>query len=148
MKVEFDFSEFDKFANNLKDYHRFETTLMTATQNIARVLHKYLLQQTPVDTGNLRKMWSAGENLQFTVSKVSGGFEVILVNKARSGSDTSSDDEETGFMYGVAVNDGHKTPNGTGWVIGRFFVEDSIDLTYPKVEHLVMKELRKWWNSV
>lgn len=156
MKVQFDFSELDKFAENLKDYHRFETTLMTATQNIARVLHKYLLQQTPVDTGNLRKMWSAGGNLSFTVERVERGYEVVLINEAE---------------YATAVNDGHYSYNqfnkggkpyvvknrtvpykqggkAKTFVFGRFFVEDSIDLTYPKVEELIMKELRKWWNSV
>lgn len=156
MKVTFDFSELDKFAENLKDYHRFETTLMTATQNIARVLHKYLLQQTPVDTGNLRKMWSAGGNLSFTVERVERGYEVVLINEAE---------------YAIAVNDGHYSYNqfnkggkpyvvknrtvpykqggkAKTFVFGRFFVEDSIDLTYPKVEELIMKELRKWWNSV
>jgi hypothetical protein len=139
MRVQFDFSELNKFVGNLKDPHRLETTLMTATQNIARVLHQHLLEQTPVDTGNLRKMWSAGENLRFTVEKVNGGFEVTLINAAQN---------QKGEKYGEWVNDGHRTPNGTGWVMGRFFVENSIDLTYPKVERIIMKELEKWWDSV
>ena len=92
MKVTFDFSEFDKFAENLKDSYKIETALMTATQNIAKVLHKILLEQTPVDTGNLRKMWSAGENLVFTVERVENGYEVVLTNEAE---------------YATAVNDGH-----------------------------------------
>jgi hypothetical protein len=140
MKVQFDFSELNAFAENLKDSYKIETTLMTATQNIARVLHQHLLEQTPVKTGNLRKMWSAGDNLLFTVDRVDGGFQVTLINSARANS-------KDGFMYGIAVNDGHKTPNG-GWVMGRFFVENSIDLTYPKVEQIIMKELEKWWDSV
>ena len=139
MKVEYDFSKLIKFAENLADQHRLDTALMTATQSIARVLHQHLLEQTPVDTGNLRKMWSAGENLLFTVNEVNGGFEVTLINTAQN---------EKGEMYGEWVNDGHKTPNGLGWVMGRFFVENSIDLTYPKVEQMVMKELKKWWDSV
>ena len=139
MRVQFDFSELNEFVGNLKDPHRLETTLMTATQNIARVLHQHLLEQTPVDTGNLRKMWSAGENLRFTVERVNGGFEVTLINTAQN---------QNGEKYGVWVNDGHRTPNGAGWVMGRFFVENSIDLTYPKVERIIMKELEKWWDSV
>lgn len=156
MKVTFDFSELDKFANNLANQYKLDTTLMTATQSISRVLHKHLLEQTPVDRGNLRKMWSAGDNLRFTVERVNNGYEVVLVNEAE---------------YASAVNDGHYSYNqfnvggkpyivknrtvkykqggkAKTFVYGRFFVEDSIDLTYPKVEHLVMKELRKWWNSV
>lgn len=148
MKVSWDFSEFTKFADRLSDSYSFHSALMTATQNIAKVLHKYLLLQTPVDTGNLRKMWSAGDNLLFTVEPVGSGFRVTLVNKARSGKDAISDDESTGFMYGLAVNDGHKTPGGDGWVMGRFFVERSILQTVPQTEQIILKELQKWWDSI
>lgn len=139
MKFEWDFSELTKFADNLS--YGFDTALMTATQKIAKVLHKYLLIQTPVDTGNLRKMWSAGDNLYFTVERVQNGFQVTLINTARNGS-------KDGFMYGLAVNDGHKTPGGNGWVMGRFFVERSIIQTIPQTEQIIMQELQKWWESV
>lgn len=139
MRVSFDFSELNRFITNVTNPYNLETTLMTATQNIARVLHQHLLEQTPIDTGNLRKMWSAGDNLMFTVEKTVNGFEVTLVNTAQN---------QKGEKYGVWVNDGHRTPNGTGWVMGRFFVENSIDLTYPKLEQIIMKELEKWWDSV
>lgn len=139
MRVSFDFSELNRFITNVTNPYHLETTLMTATQNIARVLHQHLLEQTPIDTGNLRKMWSAGDNLMFTVEKTVNGFEVTLVNTAQN---------QKGEKYGVWVNDGHRTPNGTGWVMGRFFVENSIDLTYPKLEQIIMKELEKWWDSV
>lgn len=139
MKVSFDFSELNEFIENVRNPYFLDNALMTATQNIAKVVHQHLLEQTPVDTGNLRKMWSAGENLAFTVNKVNGGCEVTLINTAQN---------QHGEKYGVWVNDGHKTPSGTGWVMGRFFVENSIDLTYPKTEQLIMKQLEKWWDSV
>lgn len=142
MKLEIDFSEFYKFADNLVDFHELETALMTATQNIARVLHQNLIELTPVRTGNLRKMWSAGDNLLFTVERVKNGFEVILINEARA-------DHKDGVMYGVLVNDGHHTVSG-GWVMGRFFVEDSITMTEKSndLDQIIMKELQKWWVSV
>ncbi len=139
MKIEWDFSELTDFANRLADTHTLETGLMTATQNIAKVLHNYLLNQTPIVTGNLRKMWSAGDNLNFTVKKVQGGYEVTLINTAQT---------DKGFRYGLAVNDGHKTPSGSGWVMGRFFVEKSILQTDQQLERLIMNELQKWWDSV
>lgn len=138
MNVKFDFSELNKFLKDIRNPHELDTTIMTATQKIARVLHQHLLELTPVDTGNLRKMWSAGDNLRFEVERVTGGFQVTLVNSAQN---------PKGEKYGEWVNDGHKSPNG-GWVVGRFFVENSIDLTYPKVEQIVMTELQKWWDSV
>ena len=142
MKIEWDFSEFVKFSNQLQAYD-IETTLMTITQKIARVLHQYLLVQTPVRTGNLRKMWSANDNLMFTVVPKRDGYEVIFVNTARANS-------ADGFMYGLAVNDGHKTPGGNGWVMGKFFVEKAILQTAnsSQVEQIIMQELMKWWDSL
>lgn len=141
MKLEWDFSEFTKFAENLTNTHNLDSALMTATQKVARVLHQYLLIQTPVDTGNLRKMWSAGDNLRFTVNKVASGFEVTFINVAQN---------ERGEQYGRWVNDGHKTPSGNGWVMGRFFVERSILQTAnsSQLESIIMNELQKWWDSV
>ena len=141
MKLQWDFSELTDFTKKLVDKHNFDSTIMTATQKVARVLHQHLLEQTPIDTGNLRKMWSAGENLRFTVKPVQNGYEVTFINTARA---KSAD----GFMYGLAVNDGHRTPNGTGWVMGRFFVEKSILLTEQQAEQIIMNELKKWWDSV
>lgn len=142
MKIKWDFHEFTDFAENLADKHRLDTTLMSATREVARVLHKYLLIQTPVKTGNLRKMWSAGDNLFFTVETLPNGYQVTFVNTARANS-------ADGFMYGLAVNDGHKTPNGEGWVMGRFFVEKAILQTEngTQIEQIIMNELQKWWEG-
>lgn len=141
MKLEWDLHELFDFGDKLISGYEFDSAMMSATREVAKVLHAHLLEQTPVDTGNLRKMWSAGDNLAFTVEQVENGFQVTFINTARNGS-------ADGFMYGVAVNDGHKTPNGNGWVMGRFFVENSIDLTMPQVEQIVMKELKKWWRTL
>ena len=135
MKFNFDFSELKKFSVGLGGYPK-TTTLMTIAQNIARVLHENLLETTPVVTGNLRKMWSAGDNLLFTVERIGNFFEVVLINEARA-------DSKDGYMYGVAVNDGLPSRN----IIGRFFVENAMDLTIPRIEEIVMRELRRWLRS-
>lgn len=141
MNLEWDWSELTKFASRMQNTHDLDTRLMGATRRIAQVLHRYLLVQTPVDTGNLRKMWSAGDNLAFDVEVVPNGFQVTLINLAQN---------DKGFRYGLAVNDGHKTPSGTGWVMGRFFVERSILQTAhsKQVETIIMDELQKWWDGV
>lgn len=138
MKLEFDFHEVVDFCENLGDPHTTETYLMTAVQNVARKLHQNLLQFTPVDTGNLRKMWSAGDNLMFTVNEVGDGYEVTFINTAQN---------ETGYMYGVDVEKGHSTPGG-GWVKGRFFVKKSIlELENSgQLEQLILTELQKWFG--
>lgn len=154
MQVKYDFKELNKFLKKVSDPSKLDARLTAATKNIAKVLHKHLREQTPVDTGNLRKMWNAGDNLKFTVNRVKNGYEVVLINDAE---------------YALSVNDGHHSYNqfnkggkpyvvknrtvpykqggkGKTFVFGRFFVEDSIDLTYPKVEQIIMKELEKWWR--
>lgn len=159
MKVKYDFSELIKFLEDVRDSK--EATFMKVTQSIAKVLYQHLVEQTPVKTGNLREMWSASDNLKFTVNQTNRGYEVVLINSAE---------------YASSVNDGHYShnqynkggepyvvknrtvpfnptygnnyPTDKTYVFGRFFVENSIDLTYPKVEQIVMKELEKWWDSV
>ena len=136
IKFECDFSRVQKALSRLNK-EVFETALMSATQEIAKELHKALLQNTPVVTGNLRKMWSSGENLLFNVVRINNGFEVTLINDARANS-------ENGFPYARAVNYGHSTPNG-GWVMGRFFVEASEAQTEPKCYDIVNKNLKKYF---
>ena len=138
MKLKYDFDELIQFGKRLSSSYELETALMTATREIAKVLHDHILRNTPIDTGNLRKMWSAGNNLTFNVEKVNDGYQVTLINTARN---------PDGFKYGVAVNDGHKTRNG-GWVMGRFFVEKSVLVTEnsSQIERIIYKELEKWFR--
>jgi hypothetical protein len=135
MNIKFDCSELVEFGTRLAESYGRETAIMTATQRIARVLHNHLLTNTPVDTGNLRKMWSAGENLAFMVLPTTLGYEVTLINTARA-------DSEDGYIYATDVNDGNSR------FIGRFFVERSMQQTLPQVEGIIMTELRRWWDSV
>lgn len=137
IKIELDTTLLQKAFRRLNK-EVYETALMTATQEIARELHKALLQNTPVVTGNLRKAWSAGDNLLFNVERVNGGFEVTLINDARA-------DSAEGFPYASSVNYGHNTPSG-GWVAGRFFVEASEAQTEPMCHDIVQKNLRKYFR--
>ena len=134
IEVKWDFTAVQKALNRLNE-EVYETALMTATQEIARELHKALLTNTPVVTGNLRKMWSAGDNLSFTVERIKNGYQVTLINDAQ---------DVKRFKYGKAVNYGHKTPNG-GWVMGKFFVEKSEAQTEPKCYDIVKRNLQKYF---
>ena len=146
MKMTYKFDELFDFGNRLSDAIKFETVIMTATKEIAKVLHAELLVETPVDTGNLRKMWSAGDNLKFTVKHVPDGYEVTLINEAIN-KRYLTDNYPNGYMYGHAVNYGHRTPNG-GWVMGKFFVEKALTkVSETKVmENLIYSELEKWFR--
>lgn len=129
--VGFDIRSLVKFGNALNDYENFETAIMTATQKIARVLHQEVVRRSPIDTGNLRKMWSAGDNLLFYVERKPGGYEVTLVNEARNAQ---------GFKYPWVVNYSPRSKH-------RFFVERSVLVTERVTRSIIKKELIKWFKG-
>jgi hypothetical protein len=145
MKFEWDFSEFNVFAERLMDLSKFDLFAQQATREIANALREALFRNTPVLTGNLSASWGGEENYNFTLKKLSTGYSVTLYNRAAN---------KDNFKYGLAVNDGHYSKNQYGgpykWVVGRFFVEKSIIQTAEstQLESIIMRELEKWWRSV
>lgn len=152
MKIKWDFDNLFEFGNRLSNYENYENTLKSATQEIAKALHKALLTHTPVVTEELKKGWNTTENLSFTVRKVKRGYMVELTNNVE---------------YARSVNYGHYSYNqfnkgGTPYVVnnrtvpyyagnkdktfvfGRFFVEKSIVAVEPLVKQIVQRELQKW----
>lgn len=146
MKFDWDFSELTDFADNLKSLgSAFDPHLQRAVKEIARLLQEALFRNTPVLTGNLAASWGGEENYSFTVKPLKSGYSVTLKNHAMNNKSSAY----RNFKYGLAVNDGHKTPNG-GWVMGRFFVEKSIIQTSEsnELEAIIMRELQDWWKGV
>jgi hypothetical protein len=134
MKFEWDFTELLDFGDRIADTAIFEEACEKITKQIAKELHKMLINNTPVKTGTLQSFWQTGENYSYTIKRVRGGFQVTLVNEAE---------------YALSVNDGHYSHNqfnkggepyvvrnrtvphtqgedGDTFVFGRFFVEASI----------------------
>ena len=138
MKFEWDLTELDKFSTRLEKAYEFETAMMTATQEIAKVLHQILIGRTPVDTGNLRKMWSAGDNLLFTVEPVKDGYMVTFENKASKKVNDGNGGEKD-YYYGWIVNYSPKSKH-------RFFVEKSVGVTEEFVRMIDNDELNKWFG--
>lgn len=162
MKLKWDFHELYDFGKRVGNVSKFEDTCEKLTQELAKVLHSMLINDTPVKTGKLRAGWTDGENYKYTVKKVSNGFEVELKNEV---------------PYALSVNDGHYsfnqfnvggTPydvknrvkvrkrskydtldiNESKYVFGHFFVEASIaKLENSKtLEKVLYKELEKWFR--
>ena len=146
MKLKWDFSEFTEFAESLQDFSKFEVFAEQITKEITEALREALFQNTPVLTGNLAASWGGEENYSFTVKKLKSGYSVTLYNRAVS---LRPQKKYKNFQYGLAVNDGHRTPSG-GWVMGRFFVEKSIIQTAEsnELESIVMREIQQWWKGV
>jgi hypothetical protein len=153
MKLKWDFHELYDFGKRVGNVSKFEDTCKKLTQELAKVLHSMLLNDTPVKTGELRSGWTDGENYKYTVKKVSNGFEVELKNKV---------------PYALSVNDGHYSYNQYGgayvvknrtvpytqgnsdatFVFGHFFVEKSILKLENSntLEKVLYKELEKWFR--
>ena len=155
MKIEWDFSELYKFAENLGNSVRIEEAFKRITKDISKALLKRIKGLTPVDEYELINGWD-GNN--FLVRSVDGGYEVSLINKKD---------------YALYVNDGHRAFNKAGgpypikrrvqvrsphqwqkgdatyYVFGHFFVERGIiQLKNTKeIESIIMRELQKWWEG-
>ena len=156
MKFEWDFSEFEEFANKLDSLADFDKHMQKATKRIAQALLIRMKDLTPVDEYDLINGWNGN---QFAVKAVEDGFEVLIVNKT---------------PYALSVNDGHKVYNQYGgpypvkrriqvrsphkyqenasewYVFGHFFVERGIVRlkSTKEIENIIMDELQKWWVSV
>lgn len=156
MKLEWDFSELYEFAERLDNTAKFESYCKKTTQEIAKLLRKWIIDETPKVTGELVKGWD-GDNLAYVVEQQATGFKVTLMNKV---------------PYAKAVNDGHrvrnrkrgpyykvhtrvKVPVSYTWqlddsewfVYGHFFVERAIVelAATDKLEKILYRELNKWF---
>jgi hypothetical protein len=156
MKVQWDFSELNKFANRLVTSD-LDNTFKRITQEIAKVLLRHMRGLTPVDkTHKLIDGWNGNA---FVVIPMADGFKVEIVNKTE---------------YAAWVNDGHrvrnrpegeylqvhkriKVPTPHKWqkpvsnyyVFGHFFLEESIyeftDGT-DSIRRTIKEKLREWWE--
>lgn len=156
MQIKYDFSDLIGFAERLATSD-LEVTFKRITQDIAKALLVLMRMYTPIDTGLLLNGWNGNA---FLVLPVNGGYKVEIVNKAE---------------YAAWVNDGHrvrnlvdgeylkvhhrvKVPVAAQWqkpvndyyVFGHFFVEKGIlqIKNSTEIEEIIMRELKKWWDSV
>lgn len=107
MAKEFDFSQFEKFAENWQKMDdNFDEFLKKFLLEMANRLLAKVKPRTPVDTGAMRAMWQIGE------IRASGrDLEVEILN---------------GMEYASFVEYGARNVNGT-WRDGRFMLTISID---------------------
>ena len=156
MKLNWDIHELIEFGERIVDVDKFNDFMEDATKEIAKILHKMLITNTPVKTGTLKAFWQTEENYSYTVKKVDNGFEVELVNRA---------------VYASSVNDGHYSHNqfnkggqpyevkhrtvpytqgnsASTFVFGHFFVESTIlQLENGRqLESLIRKQLKRWFR--
>ena len=156
MKLEWDFSELTRFADNIANLANLEKEMQNATKRLAKALLKWMKEFTPIDSYELINGWDGNK---FAVTRTEDDFEVLIVNKT---------------PYATPVNDGHKSYNqfggaypvkhrkqvrtphqwqkgdATWYVFGHFFVERGILRLKEtsEIEQIIMQELQKWWDSL
>ena len=164
MKLEYDFKAIYEFGKKLRNYEQFEQTVMEATQELAKILHRILKKNTPVDTGELKAGWD-GENLKYKVEKVNGGYEVTFTNKVEyawwvnyghlSYNQFNVGGEPYEVKNRVKVTSPKQWQNDVSaykdapayFVYGHFFVEQSVLAMEKKnLEKTLYKELEKWFE--
>lgn len=156
MQIKYDFSELTGFAKRLENSD-LENTLKRITKELAQALLTHMRGFTPRETGHLISGWDGNA---FLVVPEKKGYRVEIVNKAE---------------YAAWVNDGHRvrnqadgeylkvhhrvkvpvasqwqTPVNDYYVFGHFFVEKGIlqIKNSTEIEQIIMRELKKWWDSV
>jgi len=152
MKLEWDLSELEDFAERLIDTPRFDRACKEVVKKLAKELQEMLFNKTPVKTGQLAAGWGGGENYAYKIKELKNSYEVTLYNRV---------------PYASAVNDGHFSYNQYGgpyevkhrtvpytqgksdptFVFGHFFVEKSILLleNSSELDKILNKELEKWF---
>ncbi|RRJ62406.1 HK97 gp10 family phage protein [Paenibacillus oralis] len=102
----FDFSEFKKFRDNLKEMHKaFPGFMRECVIELANRLLAKVVPRTPADTGELRRSWTIGQ-----VVITDAGAEIEVFNPV---------------YYSAYIEYGHRTANHKGWVEGRFMMKIS-----------------------
>lgn len=154
MRLDWDFSELETFAQRLENTAVFDKYCEQITKQIAEELHKRLKANTPKRTGQLVKGWG---NTAFVVTRTSAGFQIELTNNV---------------AYALSVNDGHYSYNqfnkgGVPYVVkhrtvpytqgrsdatfvyGRFFVERSIvelEENNSLLREIIFTQLKSWFR--
>jgi hypothetical protein len=154
MKLEWDFSELENFVKRINNADKYAEMCKKLTQELAKVLHKMVMNETPVKTGELLKGWRSGENYSYKIIALRNGYKVTLYNRvpyAKSVNDGHYSYNQYGGAY--EVNPKHRTVpytqgnNDSTFVFGHFFVEKSILKVEnsAELEKVLSKELEKWF---
>ena len=152
MKLKWDFSELEDFAERLSDTPKFQQACKELTKKLAKELQEMLFNKTPVKTGQLAAGWGGSENYAYKIQELKNCYQVTLYNRV---------------PYASSVNDGHYSYNQYGgpyevkhrtvpytqgksdatFVFGHFFVEKSILLleNSSELDKILNKELEKWF---
>lgn len=129
MKGSIDFSEFEKFKDNVADT-KIDTSnfIKECALGLAKNYLKSVTNLTPVDTGNLKGKWCIS-----TTKENPYYVEVILYN---------------GADYASYVEYGHRTRNHKGWVEGKFMVTKTNEIIQAGAEKYLESKAKKFLKGL
>ena len=135
-----DVSELMDFKERLmEEYHR-EQILYELAQKMIEMVREVAKENTPIDTGNLRKSWST-DNLFLEVVKTGNVYTVSIENKAfnaRGGGD--------GF-YASFVEEGYHSRSGK-WIPGHWMMQTGEIEAERNAQKMFDAIVQDWWRWV
>lgn len=135
-----DVSELMNFRERLMDdYHR-ENILYELAQKMMELVREVAKENTPIDTGNLRKSWST-DNLFLEVVKSGNTYTVSIENRAfnaRGGA---------GEYYASFVEEGYHSKSGR-WIPGHWMMETGEIEAERQAQRMFDEIVRDWWRWV
>ena len=135
-----DVSELMDFKERLMDEYQRENMLYELAQKMMEMVREVAKENTPIDTGNLRKSWST-DNLFLEVVKTGNVYTVSIENKAfnaRSGD---------GEFYASFVEEGYHSRSGR-WIPGHWMMQTGELEAERNAQEMFNAIVRDWWRWV
>ena len=140
-EIVLDVHELNEFRDRLlEDYHR-ENMLYDLAKKMMELVREVAKENTPIDTGNLRKSWSNDDNLFLEVEKRGNVYTVSIENKALNRKYGSND------YYASFVEEGYHSRSGR-WIPGHWMMRTGEIETERQAQRMFDEIVRDWWRWV
>ena len=137
--IELDVSELVAFKDKLlEDYNR-ESMLYDLARKMMEVVREVAKENTPIDTGNLRKSWST-DNLYLEVVRQGNTYTVSIENKAYNA-------RGDGGFYASFVEEGYHSRSGR-WIPGHWMMKTGEVEAERKAQSMFDAIVHDWWRWV
>ena len=122
----------------LDDYHR-ENMLYELARKMMELVREVAKENTPVDTGNLRKSWST-DNLFLEVVRSGNTYTVSIENRAYNA-------RGNGGFYASFVEEGYHSRSGR-WIPGHWMMRTGEIEAERKAQAMFDAIVQDWWRWV
>lgn len=134
-----DMSELMGFKEKLLDEYQREQMFYDLARKLMELVREVAKENTPIDTGNLRKSWST-DNLFLEVVKRGNTYTVSIENKAFNA-------RGDGGFYASFVEEGYHSRSGR-WIPGHWMMATGELEAERKAQKMFDAIVRDWWRWV